>query len=63
MFADNVARDSADVVKLINSGWRVAAVWECSLRNADHIQETSELLSRWLLADSHRLELGEQKVM
>ena len=62
-FASNVARDRVSVAALINSGWRVAIVWECSLRNSVGIQETAEELSKWLVSDSLQLELGEKNVL
>ncbi len=62
-FAANVARDSLLVMALINSGWRVAIIWECSLRNSVGIQETAEELSKWLVSDSNQLELGDMPVL
>jgi DNA mismatch endonuclease, patch repair protein len=56
-FASNVARDRASVTVLINSGWRVAIVWECSLRDSVGIQETADMLSDWLVSGAMRLEL------
>jgi DNA mismatch endonuclease, patch repair protein len=56
-FASNVARDRASVKALINSGWRVAIVWECSLRNSVGIQEAADMLSDWLVSGAMRLEL------
>jgi DNA mismatch endonuclease (patch repair protein) len=56
-FASNVARDRASVTALINSGWRVAIVWECSLRNSVGVQETADMLSDWLVSGAKRLEL------
>jgi DNA mismatch endonuclease, patch repair protein len=56
-FASNVARDRASVRALINSGWRVAIIWECSLRGNVGIQETANMLSDWLVSGAMRLEL------
>ena len=56
-FASNVARDRASVKALINSGWRVAIVWECSLRNSVGVQEIADMLSDWLVSGAMRLEL------
>jgi DNA mismatch endonuclease, patch repair protein len=58
-FAANVARDRISMTALINNGWRVAIIWECSLRNSVGIQETAEALSKWLVSDSFQLELGD----
>ena len=62
-FAANVARDRVSMTALINNGWRVAIIWECSLRGSVGIQETAEALSNWLLSDSFQLELGDVKVL
>ncbi len=62
-FASNVARDRVSVAALINSGWRAAIIWECSLRNSVGIQETAEELSKWLVSDLLQLELGEKNVL
>jgi DNA mismatch endonuclease, patch repair protein len=58
-FAANVARDRVSMTALINDGWRVAIIWECSLRGSVGIQETAEALSKWLVSDSFQLELGD----
>ena len=59
-FTANVARDSLSVMALVKSGWRVAIIWECSLRSCVGIQETAEELSEWLDSDSLQLELGDK---
>ena len=59
-FTANVARDSLSVMALVKSGWRVAIIWECSLRSSVGIQETAEELSEWLDSDSLQLELGDK---
>jgi DNA mismatch endonuclease, patch repair protein len=56
-FASNVARDTVSVTALINDGWRVAIVWECSLRNSVGILKTAELLSDWLVSGAMRIEI------
>ena len=43
----NVARDNKNRQKLLELGWRVAVVWECSLR-ADCREETVSELDKWL---------------
>jgi DNA mismatch endonuclease (patch repair protein) len=46
----NQARDKENVQKLVNSGWRVATVWECSLRYAlkwDHLHFFEEIV-QWI---------------
>jgi DNA mismatch endonuclease (patch repair protein) len=58
-FEKNVARDSAVRTTLLESGWRVATVWECSLRKPDRVVASVELLSAWLLSEEGRIEIGE----
>ena len=37
-FARNVARDQESVKKLRNAGWEVLVIWECSLKDAAHLE-------------------------
>lgn len=50
-FEENMARDRRNVEALLNLGWRVAVVWECSLkgRTADP-EGVANLVRQWLLA-------------
>ena len=50
-FEENMARDRRNVEALLNLGWRVAVVWECSLkgRTADP-GGVAELVRQWLLS-------------
>lgn len=61
-FGANVIRDAATRDKLIEAGWRVATVWECSLRKTNQLAETVELLTAWLLSDSRQLDVGENDI-
>lgn len=61
-FDSNVIRDAAIRDQLIETGWRVATVWECSLRKTDQLATTVKLLSTWLLSDSRQLEIGEKDI-
>jgi DNA mismatch endonuclease (patch repair protein) len=56
-----VIRDAAIRDQLIEAGWRVATVWECSLRKAEQLAATVELLGAWLLSESRQLEVGEKE--
>ena len=49
-FADNVARDERNRNQLIHAGWRVAVVWECSLRG-NALPVTASRLADWLQGD------------
>lgn len=52
----NRARDAAAIAALLQDGWRVATVWECSLRaDAD---AAGQRLTRWLRGRSSRLDLA-----
>ncbi|MGO4917827.1 hypothetical protein [Pseudogemmobacter sp. W21_MBD1_M6] len=61
-FDANVIRDAAIRDQLIEAGWRVATVWECSLRKTDQLATTVELLRAWRLSDSRQLEVGEMDI-
>lgn len=50
-FAANVARDERNYHRLFQEGWRVAIVWECSLRG-DGLAATVSRLADWLTGDS-----------
>ena len=46
-FQDNVIRDRRNRHHLLESGWRVAIVWECALRKHGML-ETPPMLDEWL---------------
>ncbi|NEJ82064.1 DNA mismatch endonuclease Vsr [Rhizobium leguminosarum] len=58
-FAANVARDTAVKTALLESGWRVATVWECALRKPWQVEATGDLVADWLATDSTEIEIGE----
>ena len=61
-FDANVIRDAAIRDQLIETGWRVATVWECSLRKTDQLEATVELLAAWLTSNGRQLEVGEKDI-
>lgn len=61
-FDANISRDIVVRASLIEDGWRVAIIWECALRKAEHVPLVAERLSAWLLSDTDMLELGESDV-
>lgn len=61
-FEANVARDSAVRTTLLESGWRVATVWECALRKPDQVAASVEFLSGWLGSHEGQIEIGEKGV-
>nr|WP_295983180.1 very short patch repair endonuclease [uncultured Agrobacterium sp.] len=57
-FEANVARDATVRAALLESGWRVATVWECALRKPDKVAASAELLSVWLMSSEVTIEIG-----
>ena len=50
-FTRNRARDLRDIKKLLEEGWRVGVVWECSITGRgrrEKIRSTAEKISLWL---------------
>ncbi len=58
-FDTNVARDRTVRQALFDTGWRVATVWECALRNDSQVNVAAELLTDWLRSEDVQLEIGE----
>jgi len=53
-------RDHDDVARLLAHGWRVAIVWECSIKGpkkADPLPATIAALQAWLTGTETELEL------
>jgi len=46
-FERNVERDAENIAALVESGWRVAVVWECGLKSAT-FDENLGLLLEWI---------------
>ena len=61
-FDANVTRDGTIQGQLLEAGWRVATVWECSLRKTDQLVETVELIAAWLLSNGRQIEVGETDI-
>jgi len=61
-FEANVARDRAVRAALLESGWRVAIVWECALRKTDHVQVAVGILSDWLRSEDVQVEIRDEDV-
>jgi DNA mismatch endonuclease (patch repair protein) len=55
-FAANVARDKAVRASLAAGGWRLAVVWECSLRKGGEA-EVALVLASWLLNEDLAIEI------
>jgi len=58
-FAENMARDNRNIADLKTIGWRVAIVWECTLR-VQNLAETVEALDQWLLSNRQSLILPKR---
>lgn len=48
-FASNVERDARNMESLVSSGWRVATIWECSLKEKGSA-EWAKTLIEWISA-------------
>lgn len=46
-FASNVERDARNIASLIASGWRVATIWECALKDKNGA-EWAKALFEWI---------------
>lgn len=59
----NVRRDEAVREKLLNQGWRVALVWECSLRGRNKLSMDGIVssLSAWLGSGIASIEIRETR--
>lgn len=57
-FERNVIRDMKVRREALMLGWRVATVWECSLRTSEQIQVTASVVLEWIKSDPKTLEIG-----
>jgi DNA mismatch endonuclease (patch repair protein) len=55
-FEVNVARDRRHLRELRMSGWRVAIVWECSIKDAG-LEATADRLVRWISSPGGATEI------
>lgn len=60
----NVDRDATMQARLSDAGWRIATIWECSVkgRNRRPLTEVIDSLASWLSSDEKELFIGEQSV-
>ncbi|MYA87849.1 MAG: DNA mismatch endonuclease Vsr [Boseongicola sp. SB0662_bin_57] len=61
-FERNVARDDEVRTRLIGAGWRVATVWECALRKAEHVDVAIQMLASWLAAGGKEIVIEERRM-
>ncbi|AUU06971.1 very short patch repair endonuclease [Raoultella planticola] len=55
----NVARDSRDILRLQERGWRVLIVWECALRGRLKLSDKAltERLEEWICGGGDRAQI------
>lgn len=56
-FTATVARDQRNHTRLLEAGWRIAVVWECSLRG-NGLAETVSQVTDWLTSDCPEFSTG-----
>jgi len=61
-FAQNVARDNRNIVDLKKMGWRVATVWECTLRVQSQAESVAAI-EQWLISSKRNLILPKRGKM
>ena len=59
----NVDRDQCAAEQLVEMGWRVLTVWECSTRNAEALECLPETLQRWIDSDARIGEISAQTLV
>nr|WP_161957329.1 DNA mismatch endonuclease Vsr [Aestuariivirga litoralis] len=57
-FEGNTERDIRNRAALLDLGWRIAVVWECTLKEPAKIAETAAILADWLRTDVNQIEIG-----
>lgn len=55
-FGENIDRDRRNVRALLESGWRVAVVWECALK-VNGAQQLASEVATWLKSGEPSVEL------
>ena len=58
-FDANRSRDSEVRALLAVDDWRVAIVWECSLKHLSQVNPTADLLAAWLPTTASAIEISE----
>ena len=59
-FKENSSRDKRNIETLLNDGWRVMLVWECTLRGkTSDLELVTEQISDFLRSDIRLAESGE----
>lgn len=58
----NTERDSRKINYLLNLGWRVAVVWQCSLEKTANFHSTMKTLENWLSSELRYCEIPQKLV-
>jgi len=58
-FNTTVVRDGVVYFNLKKLGWRVAIIWECAIRDKDHLPVHINTLADWLKSESEYIEIPE----
>ena len=58
-FERNIRRDENVRAQILETGWRVATIWECALRKPQEVKSAADLLAAWLESRTAELEIGE----
>jgi len=53
----NLERDARKISELLNTGWRVAVVWQCSLEKPTTLSVTMSTLEDWINSESNQCEI------
>ena len=55
----NAERDRRNEARLLDSGWRVATIWECTLRGkgAEALMRAADRIERWIRSDERTVEM------
>jgi len=53
-FSDNQQRDERVSAQLLENGWRVAVIWECSTRDQSAFEEVISQLDKWIKTSQSR---------
>lgn len=53
----NADRDQRNIQKLLETGWRVAIVWECATRDRVRLQKIADRCDVWLRSNRKRMEI------
>ncbi|WP_428357808.1 hypothetical protein [Methyloprofundus sp.] len=58
-FAVNLRRDGLVYYQLKVLGWRTAIIWECAIRDKQHLADYIETLTLWLKSECEYLEVPD----